>query len=109
VSDSLYYHCSRNLYKNGDTILPGSWGRLLLGTGPDHHRFYAEYLIERNTEPPNVRTSRREWTLPLPSRFSICDGFAQLKRGGAVEYVYVVQPEDLDVSSHRGDMRTPYI
>lgn len=100
----LYYHCSRSLYAPGDTILPGSWGRLILGIGPRHHRFYAEYLIER------IRTTEfPEKPSRMASAFAFEDAgyagtFAQQKRDQVVEYVYAVQPADSDTPLHRGDM-----
>lgn len=46
----VYFHKSPLLYEPGDRILPGHWGRLVLGTGPNHSRFYFEYIWERIRE-----------------------------------------------------------
>lgn len=68
----LFYHRAQPLYVPGDRILPGAWGRLVLGTGPDHGRFYFEMVWEtiRRAEFPD-RPSRMEAAFVfrgLPSR-----------------------------------------
>jgi hypothetical protein len=45
-SGFIYYHRTQPLYEPGDRILPGMWGRLVLGTGPAHSSFCREMVWE---------------------------------------------------------------
>jgi hypothetical protein len=47
TSKQLFYHRTQGLYEPGDLISAGNWGRLILGIGPTHNRFYAERLLDR--------------------------------------------------------------
>jgi hypothetical protein len=95
----LLYPRAQGLYRPGDRIKAGNWGRLILGTGPGHPRFYAEYLLER---------IRRDEFADAPSRmdgafaFESLDFAASWDRG--VEYVYAVRLIAPRERVHRGDM-----
>jgi hypothetical protein len=95
----LLYHRSGLLYRAGDRIQPGNWGRVILGAGPPHNRFYAEYLLDR------VRSEFSE----KPSRMEACFAFenfdaARAWSRGPAEYVYAVRLADSASPRHRGDM-----
>jgi hypothetical protein len=46
VSEPSYYHVAAGLYRPGDMIYPGTWGRLIQGTGPDHALYFRELAFE---------------------------------------------------------------
>jgi hypothetical protein len=99
---TLYYHRSQLLYRKGDVIPPGNWGRVILGIGPAHKRFYPEYVLE---------TIRRVEFTEKPSRMAAAFMFES--HAGAVawprtviqgiqEHVYAVTvPEG--VPTHHGN------
>jgi hypothetical protein len=96
----LFYHRTQALYHPGDTIAAGSWGRLILGTGPAHNRFYAEYLLE---------SIRRAEFSSAPSRMAAAFAFedadyAMNWNRGPQEYVYAVSLLDSTAPQHRGNM-----
>lgn len=96
------FHRSNALYEQGDRILPGNWGRLVQGIGPNHNYFYREYLWER------LRQTEFEG---LPSRMRAAYAFEDAEYAGTFvqesnwpTYTYLVRPRDADVRAHRADM-----
>lgn len=96
------YHCSVSLYAPGDLITPGSWGRRILGLGPQHTRFYAEYALEM---------IRRADFPSRPSRMSACFAFEHCDKAmrfrrdekAPQEHIYLVTLERADALAHRGN------
>ena len=96
---TLFYRTA-SLYRGGDRIHPGNWGRVILATGGAHNLFLRECLFEhlRATEFPE-----------RPSRLSAAFAFENLafaqnwNRGVLAERVYPVTAEP-DVLTFRGDM-----
>lgn len=71
------YHRDQALFRRGDRIPPGTWGRTVLGFGGRHDFFFREYLFEtiRKAEFPDLPSR-------LTSAFAFEDaGFAQQFRG----------------------------
>ncbi|MFQ5658472.1 MAG: hypothetical protein ACE5G5_13095 [Candidatus Methylomirabilales bacterium] len=97
----MAYYCSQSLYQAEDRIVAGNWGRVVLGIGPTHGRFFCEYLFEkvRALEFPN-RPSRMEAAFAFES----ADFATNWRRGNAPEYVYAVHLADPNSLVHRGDM-----
>lgn len=96
------FHTSHSLYAPGDTVGPGNWGRVLLGYGASHNRFFPEYVFER------IRAA--EFT-DKPSRLHCCFAFEELalaeqyaRLNSPLEIVYEVEPTEPNASQHRGDM-----
>ena len=98
-SGFIYYHRTQPLYEPGDRILPGMWGRLVLGTGPAHSSFYREMVWEmvRCAVAPDAHSR-----LPAAFVFEEFDT-AQAFRSDRPEYVYVVR-FDAALRTHRADM-----
>lgn len=97
---SSLYHSSGLWYEPGDTILAGSWGRVILGAGPSHNRFYPEQVIE---------LIRRNEFDDKPSRIRAAFAFEDLGHArsgwrGNQEHVYAVDLADSEAPLHRGDM-----
>lgn len=100
LAEQLLYHRTQVLYKPGDVITAGNWGRLILGTGPNHNRFYAEYLLERIRSEEFASTPSR-----IHSAFAFEDAqFAMAWNRGPQEYVYAVRVADTNAPQHRGNM-----
>jgi hypothetical protein len=96
----LLYHRTQGLYRSGDLILAGNWGRLILGIGPAHNRFYAEYLLDR---------IRLDEFPSAPSRLVCAFAFEDAQytmewRGQPPGYVYAVRLADPTAPQHRGNM-----
>lgn len=92
------YHVAAALYEPGDRILPGNWGRLVLGGGPNHTFFYREALLE---------LIRRQEFAEQPSRLRCVFAFEDLQRAAAFRsghFVYRVEPADPHANRHRVDM-----
>jgi hypothetical protein len=95
----MMYHVASGLYRPGDTVLPGNWGRLIQGTGPNHQFYFREFAWEF------IRRSRFPGRV---SRLEAAYGFAQLE--GAIahqlpgEYIYgasvpdSVKTDELDMT-----------
>src|SRR5882672_9613578 len=86
----LYYHRSQLLFRRGDLILPGNWGRVIWGYGPIHNRFYPEYALE---------VIRKQEFQEKPSRMTACFAFESHEKArtwarvivqGLQEHVYAV-------------------
>lgn len=97
----VLYHKSQQLYKPGEHIVSGNWGRTVLGFGPIHHLYFREYLFE------SIRS--REFTdkpSRLVSAFAFIDGrFAMAwQRSQTVENTYIVSLSDPTRPIHQGDM-----
>ena len=43
----IYYWRGAQWLSSGEVIQPGNWGKVIFAFGPQHTRFYAEYLFER--------------------------------------------------------------
>lgn len=98
----LYYHVSRGLYQRGDLIAAGNWGRIILGTGPNHPLFYREYLFERMraAEFPK-KPSRMRAAFAFESSASALGW----NHGENVpEYAYAVEITEPKAPLHRADM-----
>jgi hypothetical protein len=85
---TVFFHASGLLYRPGDVIPAGNWGRVIFGTGPTHPLFYREYLFER---------VRREVAPDAPSRMASAyvledrDAARRFAEASAHRYVYVVE------------------
>lgn len=98
----LLFHRSNALYGVGDRILPGNWGRLVLGIGTGHPFFLREYVWEKV----------RQTSFPaLPSRMNASYAFAHQARAETFTpspqlptYTYAVALADPASSTHRADM-----
>ena len=98
----LLYHRSNALYVPGDRILPGNWGRIVLGIGATHPHFFREYLWER----------LRQSEFPkLPSRMAAAFAFQEFARAesfvqnaGWPTYTYIVTMADVALPKHRADI-----
>ena len=97
MAPELLYHRSNALYAPGDRILPGNWGRLVLGIGGVHPHFFRERLWER------IRQSNYP---DLPSRMTTAYAFEHLARAERFgqAYTYLVAIADPSLPSHRADM-----
>lgn len=96
----LYYHRTQALYEPGDKILRGNWGRIILGTGPDHNRFYPEYVLERVRAAEFASKPARMKAAFAFESFECCASWSR----GKQEYIYAVRLEDPSCAFHRGDM-----
>jgi hypothetical protein len=95
---TLLCHRTQALYEPGDFIA-GTWGRLILGIGPAHKRFYAEYLLERIRKAEFPSAPSR-----MKAAFAFEDApYAMSWDRGTQEYVYAVRLAD-DKPQHRGNM-----
>ena len=97
------YHRSQLLYAEGDVILGGNWGRVILGLGPAHGRFYPEYVLE---------SMRRREFARKPSRMASAFAFDDVERAeswarvivqGVKEHIYAVEPAT-GAAIHRGNL-----
>ncbi len=99
VEALMAFHVAAALYRPGDQIMPGNWGRLVMGRGPEHAFFYREYLWERIR---GVEFPARHSRLNVAYTFTNLD-FAQTYRE-ASDFVYLVSipaeitPDRLDMS-----------
>ena len=96
------YHRSNALYAPGDRIMPGNWGRLVLGIGASHPSFFREHLWER---------MRQSHYPDLPSRMTAGYAFEQVSRAERFTqnpawqtYTYLVAIADPSLPTHRADM-----
>ncbi len=99
-----FYYKSTALYQPGDRILPGNWGRVILGKGPiqydaqGRNNFFREYVFER---------VRKAEFPDIPSRMScafVCETSTAIEKLDQPGLVYVVEWETPDVPVHRGDL-----
>ena len=99
----LLYHRAESLYKTGEHIYPGNWGRLVLGRGPAHGSFYREYLLEkiRELEFPG-KPSRLKASFAFVDR-EFAEGWKRSEKA-PFEYLYVVRIPDLTCQVHCADM-----
>lgn len=103
MQPAALFHRSNALYEPGNRILPGNWGRLIQGIGPQHQHFFREYLWERVRQEPEFAE--------LPSRMRAAFAFED---GGYAEqfvqqpdiptYTYLVRVADPKAVTHRADM-----
>jgi len=94
------FHCASQLYRPGDRVVPGNWGRLIFGRGPDHPHFYREYLFERIRQAEFAdRPSRMQAAF---AHRSVDDATGYCQPG---EYVYAVEVTTPEAPSHLADMR----
>ncbi len=93
------FHVAAALYRSGDQVMPGNWGRLVMGQGPDHAFFYREYLWERIRA---VEFPTRHSRLNVAYAFASHDFAQTYKQAG--DFVYLVEipdgiaPDRLDMS-----------
>lgn len=97
MTDPLW-HRSKALYKPGDLIQPGNWGRVVLGMGAGHNFYLREYVLEK------IRA--KEYP-PLPSRLEAT--FAYVSQNAALRSfvdhgLYEVEVVDETAATHRADI-----
>ena len=102
IPPDLLYHRSNALYAPGDRILPGNWGRLVLGIGASHNNFFREHLWER------IRLCDYP---DLPSRMTAAFAFEQFATAERFTpkpdwptYTFLVALPDPSLPTHRADM-----
>lgn len=102
MAPEFLFHRSNALYAPGDRILPGNWGRLVLGIGGSHPHFFREHIWER------IRQSHYP---ELPSRMTAAYAFEHMSGAerftpnqGWQTYTYLVVMADPSLPSHRADM-----
>lgn len=95
------FYKAQRLLAAGDLIVPGSWGKTILGVGPQHNRFYAEYLLEKIRELEfSDKPSRMESAFVFEDRTYAVNWSRNLQ-----EHVYEVELVDPSSKVHRGDIR----
>lgn len=104
-SGNWLFHRASPLYEPGDQILPGNWGRLVLGGGPRHPLYWREYVLER---------VRQAEFLSKPSRMRACFAFEKVEAAERFSfgmplptplpiYTYIVRIVGEGIATHRGD------
>lgn len=104
-SGAWLFHRASPLYEPGDQILPGNWGRLVLGSGPQHSLYFREYVLERvrqtlyQSKPSRLRACFAFETIEAAERFSFGMPLPTL----LPIYTYATRIVDEGAPTHRGD------